>query len=206
MPAPSASSPVRNAAVLSPEKPLSAVKPVVTQAAVKPVVTEELKPKTFLTGVSRAPCAPFLAGKCQKGDTCPYNHNRDQIFGTSALDEPSPQVAGSKSKKRQFQEDGENKSPNKPKNNQSVDKDCDQDSNAAKRARLVQGTDETKQSWHPEDDSEGQYWGFYEGSDDAGYWNDEYELYDYSYGYEAYDESWDQGYPEYYECWAEEEY
>eukprot|EP00746_Dinoflagellata_sp_MGD_P162917 gnl/MRDRNA2_/MRDRNA2_90669_c0_seq1.p1 gnl/MRDRNA2_/MRDRNA2_90669_c0~~gnl/MRDRNA2_/MRDRNA2_90669_c0_seq1.p1 ORF type:complete len:206 (+),score=45.20 gnl/MRDRNA2_/MRDRNA2_90669_c0_seq1:90-707(+) len=204
--------PAPNASALSPEKGFPEVKPALTAekalSEVKPVATVELKAKSFLTGISRAPCAPFLAGRCQQGDTCPYNHNRDQIFGTSALEDPSPQVSVSKGKnKRQFQEDSENKSPNKSKKIQSADKDCDQDSNPVKRARLTQGIEETKQRLHPEDDSEGQYWGHYEGSDEACYWGDEYELYDdYSFGYEAYDESWEPGYSEYYECWEQEEY
>merc|ERR1719198_1004774 len=120
---------------------------------------------------------------------CPYNHNRDQIFGTPALDDPTPQVAVGKNKKRKLQEDGENTSPNKCNNRQSVDKDHDQGSSSVKRARLMQGIEETRQNDHPEDGSEGQYWDFYEGHDEtaSGYWEDEYELYDYGYGY---DETW----------------
>jgi len=32
------------------------------------------------SGATMAPCAPFLAGKCQKGDTCSFSHNRAFIF------------------------------------------------------------------------------------------------------------------------------
>jgi len=222
MPAPAVLSPAKvatavNVSVPSPDKAPKAVlteAPIIKKAVLSDVTikapkgtvvsisTEGAEPNTFLAGVSRAPCAPFLAGKCKSGEACPYNHNRDQIFGTSALDDPSPQGGTRQIKnKRQRDEmqDRENQSPNKAKKGDSAEKDCDQGSSPLKRARLLQSSPQTKQQWHQENGEE--YWGEYEGDDQ--YWCDEYGLYDYGFGY---DDSWDQSYGEYYECWAEEGY
>lgn len=177
------------------------------KSPIKPI--QSLKPIPLLAGVSSAPCAPFLGGNCERGAACPYSHDREQIFGTggtSALSNPSPQVAPRKNK-RQFK-DVENQPPkneNVAKNSDVTNKDSNEDRSPAKRARIFQMVEEMSQPSYDYD--EGEYYGYSEEAFEV--WEDDYSGYeayggDY-YGY-GYDDSWDFSSGEYSEYWSEEAY